>query len=65
MTFARRIGLVAQAAAPVFAFIATWDARRLDPDVCDFAFGNPQELAGVATFLLSSDDGHLGAIRNC
>lgn len=37
--------------ASLLDYIDVWDGIRLDPDVCDFAFGNPQELPvpGFAT----------------
>ena len=41
---ARRLDAVAGALAPLLDYIEVWDGIRLHPDVCDFAFGNPQEL---------------------
>ena len=40
---ARRIDRIAQATSTLIGFVATWDRIRIDPDVADFAFGNPQE----------------------
>jgi aspartate aminotransferase len=40
-----RIGSIASATNSLRGFIPTWEKLRIDPDVCDFAFGNPQELA--------------------
>ena len=44
MSTARRLDAVAGALAPLLDYIAVWDGIRLDPDVSDFAFGNPQEM---------------------
>ena len=44
MSRARRLDAVAGALAPLLDYIAVWDGIRLDPDVSDFAFGNPQEM---------------------
>jgi aspartate aminotransferase len=41
---ARRIDRIAAANTTFLAFIATWDRLRHDPDIADFAFGNPQEM---------------------
>lgn len=43
-TPAARTEAVAAAMSRLFDFIAVWDGIRLQPDVCDFAIGNPQEL---------------------
>lgn len=42
---AKRVEDIARANATLLSFIGTWDQYRHDPDVADFAFGNPQELA--------------------
>jgi len=42
---AQRIEHIAKANATLLSFIEIWDRYRHDPDVADFAFGNPQELA--------------------
>ncbi len=44
MSGAGRLDAVAGALAPLLDYIAVWDGIRLDPDVSDFAFGNPQEM---------------------
>ena len=44
MSGARRLDAVAGALAPLLDYIAVWDGIRLDPEVSDFAFGNPQEM---------------------
>ncbi|MCZ6736559.1 MAG: hypothetical protein O7B77_01135, partial [Actinobacteria bacterium] len=51
---AKRIQQIARANATFLAFIDMWDRYRHDPDVSDFAFGNPQEVAveGFASALI-------------
>lgn len=46
-TTTRRIRAILEATAPVFRFLndSTWSRRRAEADVCDFALGNPHELA--------------------
>jgi aspartate aminotransferase len=41
---AARTASVATAMSRFLDFVDVWDSIRLQPDVCDFAFGNPQEL---------------------
>ncbi|HZY29154.1 MAG TPA: hypothetical protein VFE49_12955, partial [Jiangellaceae bacterium] len=41
---AARTEAVAAAMSRFLDFVDVWDSIRLHPDVCDFAFGNPQEL---------------------
>ena len=41
---AARTEAVAAAMSRFLDFVDVWDSIRLQPDVCDFAFGNPQEL---------------------
>ncbi len=41
---AARLDGVAAALAPLLEYVELWDGIRLDPEVCDLAFGNPQEL---------------------
>jgi aspartate aminotransferase len=41
---AARTQAVAAAMSRFLDFVDVWDSIRLQPDVCDFAFGNPQEL---------------------
>ena len=43
-TPAARTEAVASSMSRFLDFVALWDGIRLEPDVCDFAFGNPQEL---------------------
>ncbi|MGH8927590.1 MAG: aminotransferase class I/II-fold pyridoxal phosphate-dependent enzyme, partial [Acidimicrobiia bacterium] len=41
-----RIQAIARSTQTLFDFVGTlWDPLRQQPEVCDFAFGNPQELA--------------------
>ena len=40
-----RMAAVAQSTKTLFDFVSVWDRLRLHPQVCDFAFGNPQEVA--------------------
>jgi aspartate aminotransferase len=40
----QRIRAIAASTATLFDFVNTWDSLRLQPDVFDFAFGNPQEM---------------------
>ncbi|MGQ0847936.1 MAG: aminotransferase class I/II-fold pyridoxal phosphate-dependent enzyme [Actinomycetota bacterium] len=40
-----RMERVARSTSSLFRFVETWDSLRQHPDVCDFTFGNPQELA--------------------
>jgi aspartate aminotransferase len=42
---AQRVQQIAKANATLLSFIEIWDRYRHDPNVADFAFGNPQELA--------------------
>ena len=42
---AKRIEEITKANATFLAFVDTWDRHRHDPEVADFAFGNPQEIA--------------------
>jgi aspartate aminotransferase len=44
MPHARRIDQIASATATLLGFVATWDRHRHDPEIADFAFGNPQQL---------------------
>ncbi|MGH8774585.1 MAG: aminotransferase class I/II-fold pyridoxal phosphate-dependent enzyme [Jiangellaceae bacterium] len=44
VTPAARTEAVAAAMSRLLDFVALWDGIRMQPDVCDFAFGNPQEL---------------------
>ena len=50
-----RMTAVARSTTTLMGFVAKWDSLRLQPDICDFAFGNPQELAipGYAAALIS------------
>ena len=41
---AARTEAIATAMGRFLDFVDVWDSIRLEPDVCDFAFGNPQEL---------------------
>lgn len=41
---AARTEAVAAAMSRFLDFVDVWDSIRMHPDVCDFAFGNPQEL---------------------
>lgn len=41
---AARTEAVAAAMRRFLDFVDVWDSIRMHPDVCDFAFGNPQEL---------------------
>jgi len=43
---ARRMDRMVESVAHVFAWVqgGPWERHRLDPDVADFTFGNPQEL---------------------
>ncbi len=43
-TPAARTEAIATAMGRFLDFVDLWDGIRLQPDVCDFAFGNPQEL---------------------
>lgn len=43
-TPAARTTAVAASMSRLLDFVALWDEIRLQPEVCDFAFGNPQEL---------------------
>ena len=51
---AKRIQQITKANTTLSAFIDTWNRHRHDPDVADFAFGNPQEIAvdGFASALI-------------
>jgi aspartate aminotransferase len=40
-----RMQAIAQATGRLLEFVQTWDSLRQRPDVCDFTFGNPQEMA--------------------
>jgi aspartate aminotransferase len=53
---ARRIELITAATSTLMDFIGTWDRIRTDPDVADFAFGNPQErvISGFAEALAAA-----------
>ncbi len=42
---AHRIEWITEANAALLSFIEIWDRHRHHPEVADFAFGNPQELA--------------------
>lgn len=50
-----RMSAVARSTSTLMEFVAKWDSLRLQPDICDFAFGNPQEVAipGYAQALIS------------
>lgn len=50
-----RMEAIARSTRTLFEFVSTWDALRHQIGVCDFAFGNPQEIAlpGFATALQS------------
>lgn len=50
-----RMEAIARSTRTLFEFVSTWDALRQQIGVCDFAFGNPQEIAlpGFATALQS------------
>lgn len=40
-----RIEAIARSTRTLFDFVSTWDPLRQQIGVCDFAFGNPQEIA--------------------
>jgi aspartate aminotransferase len=40
-----RMEAVSASTRALFRFVELWDGVRLHPEVCDFAFGNPQEVA--------------------
>lgn len=40
-----RMAAVARSTSTLMEFVTKWDSLRLHPEVCDFAFGNPQEIA--------------------
>jgi len=40
-----RMAAIARSTRTLVEFINKWEALRKHPDVCDFAFGNPQEIA--------------------
>jgi aspartate aminotransferase len=50
---AKRIERITRANATLLSFVETWDRYRHDPEVGDFAFGNPQEpvIEGYAAAL--------------
>ena len=50
-----RMAAIARSTTTLMGFVAKWDSLRLQPDICDFAFGNPQEVAipGYAAALIS------------
>lgn len=39
-----RIAAITKANGPLLSFLPIWEDRRGQPDICDFAFGNPQEM---------------------
>jgi aspartate aminotransferase len=40
-----RMTAVARSTSTLMEFVTKWDSLRLHPEVCDLAFGNPQEIA--------------------
>ena len=40
-----RMQAIIRSSSTLVAFVEKWNEMRQDPGVCDFAFGNPQELA--------------------
>lgn len=50
-----RMEAIIRSTSTLVEFVSRWDSLRQRPDVCDFAFGNPQELAipGFAEALVS------------
>ena len=40
-----RMEAIIRSTGNLVAYVEQWDRLRQHPDVCDFAFGNPQELA--------------------
>ena len=40
-----RMAAIARSTSTLIEFVSKWDSLRLHPEVCDFAFGNPQEIA--------------------
>ncbi len=40
----RRMSEIAAATSALFDYLPLWEEHRHAPDVCDFAFGNPQEM---------------------
>ncbi|MEX2624689.1 MAG: aminotransferase class I/II-fold pyridoxal phosphate-dependent enzyme [Acidimicrobiia bacterium] len=40
-----RMAAIARSTSTLIEFVSRWDSLRLHPEVCDFAFGNPQEIA--------------------
>ena len=41
---AKRIEQISRVNATLLSFLEVWDNHRLEPNVADFAFGNPQEM---------------------
>jgi aspartate aminotransferase len=40
-----RMAAIARSTSTLIEFVSKWDSLRLHSEVCDFAFGNPQEIA--------------------
>jgi len=40
-----RMAAIARSTSTLIEFVSKWDSLRRHPEVCDFAFGNPQEIA--------------------
>ncbi|MBD0292332.1 MAG: aminotransferase class I/II-fold pyridoxal phosphate-dependent enzyme [Jiangellaceae bacterium] len=41
---AARVTAITHALTPLRSYLELWDGLRLQPEVCDFVFGNPQEM---------------------
>ena len=59
-----RVTAITKANQPLLSFLPIWEEHRGQPDICDFAFGNPQEMvidgfpAALSAATLPADKDH-------